>query len=84
MISQIEPGGSCDPSGTGSNSNQRAILMAKATNHDTTPAPVIPRALSGDMRLVPDTPRYNGYLLTDFAILLATAALGTFIVAAIV
>jgi hypothetical protein len=36
------------------------------------------------MRLVPDTPRDNGHLLTDFAILLATAALGTFIVATIV
>jgi hypothetical protein len=56
--------------------------MAKATNHDTTPAPVIPRALSGDMRLVPDTPRDNGYLLTDFAILLTAAAVGTFIIAA--
>ena len=58
--------------------------MAKATNHDSTSVPVIPRALSDDMRLVPDTPRDNGHLLTDFAILLATAALGTFIVAAIV
>jgi hypothetical protein len=64
MISQIEPGGSCDPSGTGSNSNQRAILMAKATTHDSTSVPIV------------------SYLLTDFIILLATAALGTFIIAA--
>jgi hypothetical protein len=34
------------------------------------------------MRLVPDTPRDNGGLLTDFIILLVTAALGTFIIAA--
>jgi hypothetical protein len=34
------------------------------------------------MRLVPETPRDSGYLLTDFAILLATAAVGTFIIAA--
>jgi len=66
----------------GPNSNQRAILMAKATNHDSTSVPLIPRALSDDMRLVPDTPRDNGGLLTDFIILLVTAALGTFIIAA--
>jgi hypothetical protein len=36
------------------------------------------------MRLVPDMPRDNAYLLTDFAILLTCAAVGTFIVAAIV
>jgi hypothetical protein len=34
------------------------------------------------MRLVSDTPRDNGDLLTDFAILLVTAAVGTFIIAA--
>ena len=56
--------------------------MARATDHDSTTAPLIPRALSSEMRLVPDTPRDYGGLLTDFAILLTTASIGTFIIAA--